>query len=132
MRLSTLLVPLAALGLLTACGDNAASSDSSTAVTTPGALPKPTVKLPSTTPTKLVITDLTEGTGAAAVKGDTVVVHYVGVRSADGAEFDNSYDRGRPFSVTIGAGQVIKGWDEGLVGIKTGGGSALAILAALA
>ncbi len=132
MRLSTLLVPVAALGLLTACGDNATSSDASTAgsaavagtgpaITAPGALPKPTVKLPSTIPTKLLITDLTEGTGAAAVTGDTVVVHYVGVRSADGAEFDNSYDRGRPFSVTIGVGQVIKGWDEGLVGIKSGG-----------
>jgi peptidylprolyl isomerase len=132
MRLSTLLVPIAALGLLTACGDNAVSSDASTAMTTPGALPKPTVKLPSTTPTKLLITDLTEGTGAAAVNGDTVVVHYVGVRSADGAEFDNSYDRGSPFSVTIGAGQVIKGWDEGLVGIKPGGRRQLDIPADLA
>jgi len=132
MRLSTLLVPFAALGLLTACGDNATSSNASTAVTTPGALAKPTVKLPSTMPTKLVITDLTEGTGAAAVTGDTVVVHYVGVRSADGSEFDNSYDRGRPFSVTIGAGQVIKGWDEGLVGIKNGGRRQLDIPADLA
>ncbi|MEY2416851.1 MAG: hypothetical protein QOH53_2185 [Ilumatobacteraceae bacterium] len=132
MRLSTLLVPIAALGLLTACGDNATSSDASPAITTPGALPKPTVKLPSTIPTKLLITDLTQGTGAAAVTGDTVVVHYVGVRSADGAEFDNSYDRGSPFSVTIGAGQVIKGWDQGLVGIKTGGRRQLDIPADLA
>src|SRR5258706_15351932 len=111
MRFRSFLVPVVALGLLTACGDNATSSDASTAATTPGALAKPTVKLPSTTPTKLVVTDLTEGTGTAAVTGDTVVVHYVGVRSADGAEFDNSYDRGKPFSVTIGVGQVIKGWD---------------------
>jgi peptidylprolyl isomerase len=132
MRLSTLLVPLAALGLLTACGDNATSSDASTAATTPGALAKPKVKLPSAAPTKLVVTDLTEGTGAGAVSGDTVVVHYVGVRSADGTEFDNSYDRGKPFSVTIGVGQVIKGWDEGLVGIKAGGRRQLDVPADLA
>ena len=129
MRLSTLLVPIAALGLLTACGDNPTSSDASTAA---GALPKPTVKLPATIPTKLLITDLTEGTGAAAATGDTVVVHYIGVRSADGAEFDNSYDRGTPFPVTVGGGQVIKGWDEGLVGIKSGGRRQLDIPADLA
>ena len=59
-------------------------------------LPKPEVKLPSTLPTDLVVTDLTEGTGTGAATGDTVVVHYVGVRSEDGTEFDNSYDRGKP------------------------------------
>ncbi|MEY2582112.1 MAG: hypothetical protein QOE09_1961 [Ilumatobacteraceae bacterium] len=85
------------------------------------ALPKPQVKLPSATPTALVVTDLTEGTGTAAALGDTVIVQYVGVRSADGKEFDNSYDRGTPLSVTLGVGQVIKGWDQGLVGIKPGG-----------
>ena len=143
MRFSTLLVPVAALGLLAACGDNATSSNSSTAgsaavagtgpaITSPSALPKPTVKLPSATPTELVITDLTEGTGTGAADGDTVVVHYVGVRSADGAEFDNSYDRGSPFSVTIGVGQVIKGWDQGLLGIKSGGRRQLDIPASLA
>ncbi|MBK5333158.1 MAG: FKBP-type peptidyl-prolyl cis-trans isomerase [Ilumatobacteraceae bacterium] len=143
MRFSTLLVPVAALGLLAACGDNATSSNSSTAgsaavagtgpaITSPSALPKPAVKLPSATPTELVITDLTEGTGTGAVDGDTVVVHYVGVRSADGAEFDNSYDRGSPLSVTIGVGQVIKGWDQGLLGIKSGGRRQLDIPANLA
>ena len=132
MRFSTFLVPVVALGLLSACGDNATSSDASTAVTTPGALAKPKVKLPSSAPTQLVITDVTEGIGTGAVTGDTVVVHYVGVRSADGTEFDNSYDRGSPFSVTIGVGQVIKGWDEGLVGIKAGGRRQLDIPADLA
>ena len=132
MRFRTILVPVVALGLLAACGDNATPSDASTAATTPGALAKPKVNLPSAAPTKLVITDVTEGTGTGAVSGDTVVVHYVGVRSADGAEFDNSYDRGSPFSVTIGVGQVIKGWDEGLVGIKAGGRRQLDIPADLA
>jgi peptidylprolyl isomerase len=132
MRFRTILVPIVALGLLAACGDNTTSSDASAAATTPGALPKPKVKLPASAPTKLVVTDVTEGTGTAAVSGDTVVVHYVGVRQADGAEFDNSYDRGKPFSVTIGVGQVIKGWDEGLVGIKAGGRRQLDIPADLA
>jgi peptidylprolyl isomerase len=61
-----------------------------------------------------------------------VVVDYVGVRSADGTEFDNSYDRGQPFPVTLGAGGVIQGWDDGLVGIKAGGRRQLDIPAELA
>ena len=152
MRYSLLLVPVAALGLLASCGDNPTSSDASaTTIATPatgpsdtepvdtgptttvaGALPKPEVKIPATLPTELVVTDITEGTGPAAVVGDTVVVHYVGVRSADGTEFDNSYDRGAPFPVTLGVGQVIKGWDQGLVGIKAGGRRQLDIPADLA
>ena len=141
MRFRPLLLPIAALGLLAACGDNAASSSDTGAPATTvagptstavGALPKPDVKLPDPIPTELVITDITEGTGTAAASGDTLVVHYVGVRSADGTEFDNSYDRGSPFSVTIGVGQVIKGWDEGLVGMKAGGRRQLDIPADLA
>jgi len=61
-----------------------------------------------------------------------VLVNYVGVRSVDGTEFDNSYDSGEPFSVTLGAGMVIQGWDEGLVGIKQGGRRQLDIPADLA
>jgi peptidylprolyl isomerase len=147
MRFSILFIPVAALGLLASCGDNPTSSDASTTtVATPatgavdtgpsttvvGALPKPEVKIPATTPTELVVTDITEGTGPAAVDGDTVVVNYVGVRSADGTEFDNSYDRGTPFPVTLGVGQVIKGWDQGLVGVKAGGRRQLDIPADLA
>ena len=82
--------------------------------------PKPEVSIPSEQPTELVITDLVDGTGDAAVEGDTVVVHYVGVRTADGTEFDNSYDRGTPMSVTLGAGQVIPGWEQGLIGVTQG------------
>jgi peptidylprolyl isomerase len=122
MRFRTLLLPVAVLGLLAACGDNAVTSGSAgPSSTLAGAVPKPDVKLPSATPTSLVVTDLTEGTGEAAAKGDTIIVYYVGVRSADGKEFDNSYDRGTPLPVTIGAGEVIAGWDQGLVGIKSGG-----------
>ena len=77
---------------------------------------KPVVKVPASLPTKLVVTVLKEGSGEAAKNGDIVEVNYVGVRSADGKEFDNSYDRGQTFPVTLGAGGVIKGWDQGLVG----------------
>ncbi len=99
----------------------------------PAALPKPTVKIPATLPTTLVTTDLTEGTGPAAAEGDTVIVHYIGVRSADGTEFDNSYDRGTPFPVApLGTASVIDGWNKGLIGVKQGGRRQLDIPAALA
>lgn len=137
--------------VLSACGDEPAadavdtSSAPSTApatadasgTTAPATSPtaatdKPEVSIPSELPTELVVTDLVEGDGPAAVDGDLVVVDYVGVRSADGTEFDNSYDRGQPFPVTLGAGGVIQGWEDGLVGIKAGGRRQLDIPADLA
>jgi cyclophilin family peptidyl-prolyl cis-trans isomerase len=93
---------------------------------------KPAVSLPEQLPTELVVTDLIEGTGEPAKKGDTITVNYVGVRSEDGTEFDNSYDRGEPFTLTLGEGGVIQGWDEGLIGVKAGGRRQLDIPAALA
>lgn len=69
---------------------------------------------------KLVIDDIVIGTGEAVVKGDTVVVHYIGTLQ-NGTEFDNSNKRGAPFTFTVGEGKVIKGWDDGLVGMKQGG-----------
>ena len=81
---------------------------------------KPEVEIPDETPTELVITVLEEGTGPAAESGDTVIVDYVGVRTRDGVEFDNSYDRFEPFPVVLGQGSVIPGWDQGLVGAQTG------------
>lgn len=62
---------------------------------------------------------LKEGTGEGAKKGDTVSVHYTGTLE-DGTKFDSSLDRGMPFEFTLGAGQVIRGWDEGIVGMKIG------------
>jgi len=62
---------------------------------------------------------LIEGEGEAAVAGDQLTVHYVG-KIADGTVFDESWSGGQPFPVTIGTGQVIKGWDEGLIGAKVG------------
>jgi peptidylprolyl isomerase len=106
-----------------------APGDSTPADETTG---KPSVVVPLETPTELIITDLEEGTGDAAENGDVVEVNYVGVRSADGVEFDNSYDRGATFPVTLGAGGVIAGWDQGLVGVKEGGVRQLDIPADLA
>jgi peptidylprolyl isomerase len=81
---------------------------------------KPEVEIPDEIPTELVVTVIDEGTGPAAVSGDTVIVDYVGVRTRDGVEFDNSYDRFEPFPVVLGQGGVIAGWDEGLIGAQTG------------
>ncbi len=68
---------------------------------------------------KVQIETLVEGKGEGAKDGDTLSVHYTGTLT-DGTKFDSSIDRGEPFSVTLGAGQVIKGWEEGLMGMKVG------------
>ncbi|WP_288819358.1 FKBP-type peptidyl-prolyl cis-trans isomerase [uncultured Micrococcus sp.] len=72
-------------------------------------------------PTELVIEDLIPGTGAEVVPGSTVQVHYVGVSWSTGEEFDASWNRGAPLPLTVGVGQVIAGWDQGLLGMKEGG-----------
>jgi peptidylprolyl isomerase len=75
---------------------------------------------PADTPAAaLESTTLIEGEGDGAVAGDTITVHYAGVLS-DGTEFDASWTRGDPFPVTIGTGEVIPGWDQGLIGVKIG------------
>jgi peptidylprolyl isomerase len=68
----------------------------------------------------LKYTDSAVGTGDSPVKGNKVRVHYTG-RLLDGKKFDSSVDRGQPFEFSIGVGQVIKGWDEGVMSMKVGG-----------
>ncbi|MDB4998895.1 MAG: Periplasmic thiol:disulfide interchange protein DsbA [Myxococcaceae bacterium] len=80
---------------------------------------------------KLEMKDLTVGKGAAAKTGDKVTVHYVGTLQ-DGKKFDASKDHGKPFDFTLGEGQVIKGWDQGVVGMKVGGKRKLTIPSQLA
>ena len=75
---------------------------------------------------ELKIEDLKIGTGREVKSGDTVVMHYVGTLD-DGEKFDSSYDRGFPFETQIGVGHVIKGWDQGIPGMKIGGKRKLTI-----
>ena len=78
----------------------------------------------------LKIDDLTVGTGATASAGQDVTVHYTGwldQNGAKGAKFDSSKDRGDPFVFPLGRGHVIKGWDEGVAGMKVGGKRQLTI-----
>ncbi len=75
----------------------------------------------SVTVSELVVTDLEVGTGDAAVVGDTLAVHYVGTLLDGGTEFDSNTDTDPPFSIVLGSGRVIQGWDQGLVGVQAGG-----------
>lgn len=80
---------------------------------------------------KVESTDIKVGNGAAAESGKKVTVNYVGTLK-DGTKFDSSYDRNQPFAFTLGGGQVIPGWDQGVVGMKVGGKRKLVIPAELA
>jgi peptidylprolyl isomerase len=141
---------LAAAVAVPACGDDEAKTDPSTAApdgggaTTTETIPadpapaaggdpkdldeKPRVDVPKgDPPKKLVSEDIVKGKGKAAKKGDSVTVQYVGVLFDGGTEFDASWNRGEPFPFELGSGQVIKGWDEGVAGMKVGGRRKLVI-----
>jgi peptidylprolyl isomerase len=94
---------------------------------------KPEIDFPEgDAPTELVIEDLTDGDGPEAGAGDTISAHYVGVAHSTGEEFDSSWNRGAPLDFRLGVGQVIRGWDDGIVGMKVGGRRKLTIPAHLA
>jgi peptidylprolyl isomerase len=123
---SVLLVAAAALLLLgpVACGKDKKSGGSEAGKFGT----KPTVTVPSGSPPKtLVQKDLIVGTGAEAATGKQVSVQYVGVNFSTGKQFDASWDSGRAFPFTLGAGDVIKGWDQGVPGMKVGGRRQLVI-----
>ena len=84
----------------------------------------------TTTPSGLTIEDVTVGSGAAATAGQDVTVHYTGWLT-NGTKFDSSKDRNDPFVFPLGGGRVIKGWDEGVQGMKVGGKRKLTIPPAL-
>jgi peptidylprolyl isomerase len=83
---------------------------------------KPTITKPAgAEPKTLVKKDIQVGAGPAAKSGDKVSVQYVGVSYTNGRQFDASWDRGQPFDFTLGGGDVIPGWDQGVAGMKVGG-----------
>jgi FKBP-type peptidyl-prolyl cis-trans isomerase len=84
------------------------------------------------TPSGLQIKDEVVGNGETAKAGKKVAVHYTGTLYPEGSKFDSSKDRGQPFQFNLGAGQVIKGWDEGVAGMKVGGKRVLVIPSNLA
>jgi peptidylprolyl isomerase len=112
------------------------SGQTQTVATTPTSGPlatEPKVTPPSgAAPTALVKKDLIVGTGPEAQAGQTVTVNYVGVLFHGGKEFDASWKRHEPFTFALGKGAVIKGWDEGIAGMKVGGRRELVIPAGLA
>lgn len=88
-------------------------------------------KLKDIDQSKFQIEDLTVGTGTEVIGGDYITIHYVGIL-VDGRKFDSSYDRGQPFKTRIGVGEVIDGWDMGVIGMKVGGKRRLIIPSNLA
>ena len=113
----------ALLALLTAniAQTQATRRKTSTAAHRPNTSSPTKVSGPGTkTPSGLEYWDIRPGTGATAKNGQKVTVHYTGWLTT-GKKFDSSVDAGKPFSFTIGAGEVIKGWDEGVAGMKVGG-----------
>ena len=97
------------------------------------ALERPQIEKPEgDIPFELGIDDLVVGEGEEATNGSKVEVHYAGVAFSTGEEFDASWNRGQPFRFTLGKGQVIPGWDQGVAGMRVGGRRKLTIPSAMA
>lgn len=91
-------------------------------------LTRPTVERPEgPVPTELVIEDQVVGEGSEAIVGSQIRAHYIGVAHSNGKQFDASWDRGSPLEFRLGTGRVIKGWDDGIVGMRVGGRRRLTI-----
>jgi peptidylprolyl isomerase len=127
VKLPIALIALCAVLAFAGCGSSSDSSSESTGAaeaTSESSAPKakPKVTVPTgAPPKKLEVKELEEGSGAEAKSGDEVTVQYVGVNYKNGKEFDSSWSRNEPFSFTLGAGEVIPGWDQGVEGMKVGG-----------
>jgi peptidylprolyl isomerase len=103
-------------------GSTGAEAQSSSEASATGGKTKPQVTVPKgAPPKKLEIRDIEEGTGPEAKAGDEVTVQYVGVDYKSGKQFDASWDRHEPFTFPLGNGEVIRGWDKGVEGMKVGG-----------
>jgi len=125
-RLS-ILIALCAAFALAACGSSSSDKSSSassaaTAATAAPATKAPKVTIPNGPPPKtLVVKDLKKGNGPVAKPGSFITVNYVGEDYKTGKVFDSSYERGQPFPLQLGTGQVIPGWDKGIPGMRVGG-----------
>lgn len=129
MRRTFTLILLTASLVAGGCGDDEGGGGEASEPETS----KPKVDVPDgPPPSELKIEDLEVGTGEEAVAGKLLTVHYVGVSYSDKEQFDASWDSGEPFSFLLGAGKVIQGWDEGVVGMKVGGRRQLIIPPAMA
>jgi len=125
---------------LAGCGDGDDGEPAATATPKATATPdntdvtkKPTVTVPDELPPdELQLKDIVVGKGPAAKNGDKVSMQYSGLTWSTSVEFDTSWDDGKPFPLTLGKGEVIKGWDEGIVGMRQGGRRELTIPAELA
>jgi len=119
------LFTLCACVLLGACGSDTSEAPAETAA--PGAGAPATAALPGGEIDALTIIDTVAGSGAVAEPGAVAVVHYTGwlyepmAENRRGSKFDSSVDRGQPFEFPLGAGRVIRGWDEGVAGMRVGG-----------
>ena len=113
--LAVVLIPLAAVIIFVMVSNNDTGTDGDVV----------------TTPSGLKYIDIKVGTGPEARAGDSVTVHYTG-KLKNGTKFDSSLDRNQPFTFTLGAREVIKGWDEGVAGMKVGGARKLIIPSKLA
>lgn len=133
VKLPIALIALCAVLVFAGCGssdDSSTESGESTATTTESTSTeasgaektKPKVTVPTgAPPKKLEIKELEEGSGAEAKAGDEITVQYVGVTYKNGKEFDSSWSRNEPLPLTLGAGGVILGWEQGIEGMKVGG-----------
>jgi FKBP-type peptidyl-prolyl cis-trans isomerase len=110
----------AAFGITSGCGGNDKPSAPAAASAPSTSAPMKVTGPPTTTASGLQYWDIIVGTGATATPGVNVQVHYSGFLT-NGQKFDSSRDRNEPFVFPLGAGQVIKGWDEGVAGMKVGG-----------
>jgi FKBP-type peptidyl-prolyl cis-trans isomerase len=124
-------VGVASIVLLAACARKVPEPDGTSVLLEPEPSAAPassavTADAPGGTVTALEKVDEKVGTGPACKAGDKVRVHYTGTL-LDGTKFDSSLDRNEPFEFTLGQGMVIKGWDEGVVGMKKGGNRKLTI-----
>ena len=129
MKNNIFIAAIALVVIASACTKKSEEPKTETATsTTTTTTTNATAGAPATAPatSKVDIVDTVVGKGAEAVSGKTVTVHYTGTLK-DGTKFDSSVDRKEPFSFNLGAGQVIKGWEQGIVGMKVGGKRKLTI-----